>query len=143
MEILNEILDKVFLPALAVAIPLLVKHYVPKIVAWMDERAKRIEAASPFGLYVIQQAIVFGVTVAEQAQKAGLIDSGEKKQKAISAIQKFLDLRGVTIDVEMISDMIEHLFYNALLETDLGWIGDQFLAEYQTELEFQFGNNQA
>ena len=104
-SVLSAVLQKlleVFLPILAVA---LVGFLAAKIKYWLAEA----KAWNPDITELLEQAVKFAVTAAEQAGAAELIK--DKKAYAFDIAERWLKLRKVTIDLDLIDAAIEKAVY--------------------------------
>ena len=99
--VLQKLLE-VFLPILAVA---LVGFLAAKIKYWLAES----KAWNPKITSLLEEAAVFAVTAAEQAGAAKLIE--DKKTYAFDVAERWLELRGVHIDLDLIDAAIESAVY--------------------------------
>ena len=99
--VLQKLLE-VFLPILAVA---LVGFLAAKIKYWLAEA----KAWNPDITELLEQAVKFAVTAAEQAGAAKLIE--DKKVYAFEIAERWLELRGVHIDLDLIDAAIEAAVY--------------------------------
>jgi len=103
--ILSAVLQKLleyFLPILAVA---LVGFLAAKIKYLLAES----KAWNPKITSLLEQAVDFAVTAAEQAKAAELIK--DKKVYAFDIAERWLELRGVHIDFDLIDAAIEAAVY--------------------------------
>ena len=103
--ILSAVLQKLleyFLPILAVA---LVGFLAAKIKYFLAES----KAWNPKITSLLEEAAVFAVMAAEQAGAAKVIES--KKEYAFDIAERWLELRGVHIDLDLIDAAIEAAVY--------------------------------
>ena len=104
-NVLSAVLQKLleyFLPILAVA---LVGFLAAKIKYFLAES----KAWNPKITSLLEEAAVFAVMAAEQAGAAKLIES--KKEYAFDIAERWLELRGVHIDLDLIDAAIEAAVY--------------------------------
>jgi len=104
-NVLSAVLQKLleyFLPILVVA---LVGFLAAKIKYWLAEA----KSWNPKITSLLEQAAVFAVMAAEQAGAAKLIK--DKKVYAFDIAERWLELRGVHIDLDLIDAAIEAAVY--------------------------------
>ncbi len=99
--VLQKLLE-VFLPILAVTI---VGFLIAKIKYWLAEA----KAWNPDITELLEQAVKFAVTAAEQAGASKLIE--DKKTYAFDVAERWLELHGIKIDLDLIDAAIEAAVY--------------------------------
>ena len=85
--------------------PVLASLAAAALVALVRKWWAEFKQAQPDAAFWLEQAASMAVQAAEQAGMAGYIQ--DKKQYALEVAQRYLDAKGIKIDVELISDAIE------------------------------------
>lgn len=113
MPILSKVLEAV----LSVVLPVLAVALVSAIVALAKKLWAQAKQASPEITDVLEQAAKFAVKAAEQAGAAELIE--DKKQYAIEIAEKWLSVKNLNIDVDLIDAAIEKAVLESFNDVDL------------------------
>ena len=103
--VLSAVVQKlleVFLPILAVAI-------VGLLIAKIKLAIVQMRSWNPKATDLLEQAVTFAVTAAEQAGAAKLIS--DKKVYAMDIAERWLEQHGIMLDIELIDAAIEAAVY--------------------------------
>ena len=108
-----------FIEALLLAFaPVLASMAAAALFALTRKLWAEFKATQPDAAYWLEQAATLAVQAAEQAGMAGYIQ--DKKQYALEVAQRYLDAKGVKIDVQLISDAIEAAVFAELNKYRVG-----------------------
>jgi hypothetical protein len=102
ISVVLQTLLEYFLPVLAVAL-------VGLIIAKIKLAIIQMRSWNPKVTDLLEQAVKFAVTAAEQAGAAELIK--DKKVYAFEIAERWLELRGIKIDLDLIDAAIESAVY--------------------------------
>lgn len=116
----GKVLENVIMAAIPVLVPVLAAWVVAKVrELWVDVSSKMSEET----VYWLKQAADIAVKAAEQQGLAKLIQ--DKKADAIATAQAYLKVKGINVDVALISAAIEKAVYDMnVLEEDLKKLDD-------------------
>lgn len=105
----NDIMSAVLQSLLQYFLPLLVVAILGFIIAKIKLLWAQAKDWNPSITSLLEQAVKFAVTAAEQAGAAKLIE--DKKSYAFEVAEKWLALRGLTVDIDLIDAAIEAAVY--------------------------------
>lgn len=105
----NIVLSAVVQKLLEVFLPILAVALVGLLTAKIKLAIVQMRIWNPKVTDLLEQAVTFAVTAAEQAGAAKLIE--DKKTYAFDVAERWLEARGVTIDLDLIDAAIESAVY--------------------------------
>ena len=101
----NVVLSEIITAVLKIVIPVV----VALILKWATELWLKVKGEHPDLAELLGYAVQLAVESAEQIFGKG--NGAEKKQYAIEVVKKYLAEFGLSVDVDVIADAIEHTVY--------------------------------
>jgi len=86
-------------------LPVLASLAAGALIAWIRKSWAEFKELRPDIAYYLEQAANMAVTAAEQAGAQGFIE--DKKNYALDIAQRYLDAKGIKVDIELIEAAIE------------------------------------
>jgi hypothetical protein len=117
MEFLNQVWVAVE-PAVISALVAVILALTSAGTAWLIQKARlineQIKAANPTTYALLKVYATDAIKVSEQLNLAGLLELKDRKEKAISYVQSWVDSKGLKVDIAQIEAAIELAIYDEM-----------------------------
>jgi hypothetical protein len=116
----NKFLEQI----LSAMIPILVPFICALIVAQIKIMLAKLKADRPDLAALAEGAARFAVLAVEQLKKTGAIETAEQaKQYAMESAQRWLDAKGVGVDLALLDDAVESAVWEYINSNE--WVDEE------------------